>query len=88
MGGDGGYHNSGCNLNLLVPEGHMQNFITLGQLLLGDTFTRLEGGGGERERKNTINSGHYVLLQCSRAAHTLRSDQFLLMSLLSASLHT
>jgi hypothetical protein len=53
----------------------MQNFITLGQPLLGE---RYEAEKKEEEQKKINNkySGHFVPQQYSKAAHALRSDQF------------
>ena len=52
----------------------MQNFITLGQPLLGEKYV------AEKEKKEKINntkySGHFVPQQRPRAAHALRSDQY------------
>jgi hypothetical protein len=50
----------------------VQNFITLGQPLLGEKYVV------EREemKNNNKYSGHFVPQQGLRAAHALRSDQF------------
>ena len=50
----------------------MQNFITLGQPLLGEKYLAQK----EKKKNNPKNSGHFVLQQCQRAAHTLCSDQW------------
>ena len=54
----------------------MQNFITIGQPLLGEKYV------AEKIQKAMIaqnhkNSGHFVRLQRLRAAHALRLDKFL-----------
>ena len=53
----------------------MQNFITLGQHLLGEKYVAQK----ERKRKksnNTKYSGHFFPQQRPRAAQALHSDQF------------
>ena len=50
----------------------MQNFITLGQPLLGEKYVAQKE---RRKKNNPKNSGHFVPLQRLRAAHALRSDQ-------------
>ena len=51
----------------------MQNFITLGQPLLGEKYVAQKK---ERKKKNNPkNSGHFVPQQRLRAAHALRLDQ-------------
>ena len=49
----------------------MQNFITLGQPLLGEKYVE------EKEiRKRKKNNGHFIPLQRLSAAHALHSDQY------------
>ena len=50
----------------------MQSFITLGQPLLGEKYVEQKTVGKNNNHKN---SGHFVPLQCLRAAHTLHTDQ-------------
>ena len=50
----------------------MQNFITLGQPLLGEKYVAQKK---ERKKNNPKNSGHFVPQQRLRAAHALGSDQ-------------
>ena len=49
----------------------MQNFITLGQLLLGEKYVAQK----EKKKTNPKYSGHFVPQQRPRAAHAHRSDQ-------------
>ena len=50
----------------------MQNFITLGQPLLGEKYVAQKE---EKKKNNPKNSGHFVPQQRQRAAHALRSNQ-------------
>ena len=50
----------------------MQNFIALGQPILGEKYVAEK----EKDKKNNHkNSGHFVPLQRLRATHALRSNQ-------------
>ena len=51
----------------------MQNFITLGQPLLGEKYVAEKK---EEKKNNSKNSGHFVPLHRPRAVHALRLDQF------------
>ena len=59
----------------MKPPGDVQNFITLGQPLLGEKYVTQKEK--KRKKNNPKNSGHYVPLNRPRAAHALRSDQHL-----------
>ena len=50
----------------------MQNFITLGQPLLGEKYMTQKR---KRKKNNPKNSGHFVPQQHPRAVHALRSDR-------------
>ena len=52
----------------------MQNFITLGQPLLGEKYVA-QKRKKRKKKNNTKYSGHFVPQQRPRAAHALRSDQ-------------
>ena len=59
----------------------MQNFITLGQPLMGEKY--LARKEEKKEKKNNPkNSGNFVPLQRLRAVQALRSDQFAFENLL------
>ena len=55
----------------------MQNFRTLRQPLLGELAMSRKKRERERREKNAIYSGHLRLCQQPRAAHALRSDQYI-----------
>jgi hypothetical protein len=59
----------------------MQNFISLGQALLGEKYVtekkrNKESRGKKKKKNNNKYSGHFVPQQRPRAAHALHSDQF------------
>ena len=49
----------------------MQNFITLGEPLLGEKYVAWKRKKERRKKNNPKNSGHFVPLQRPRAAHAL-----------------
>jgi hypothetical protein len=63
----------------------MQNYKTLRQSLLGELAMsrKKEEEEREREKKNALYSGHLRLCQQPRAAHALRSDQDILLLIMT-----
>ena len=60
----------------------MQKFEFLRQPLLGELAMSRKREEREKERKNAIYSDHLRLCQQPRAAHALRSDQYIMLWLM------